>query len=167
MNSRCSWLPGIASGEDSEAPRSVAACGYDFRPDPGGRSLGELAWHLAESDAYISYGIERGAFTMDMKPPNMERPLAVAGSAPGYERVHAEAVTRIRKLTPEDSRSNDSLLYGTDAYPRHHVERDPGPRNSSSGAAQPDVPPRWRSGSRHATVRTGRKWPQCKPRRTS
>ena len=28
---------------------------YDFRPDPGGRSLGELAWHLAEGDAYISY----------------------------------------------------------------------------------------------------------------
>ena len=30
---------------------------YDFRPDAGGRSLGELAWHLAESDAFISYGI--------------------------------------------------------------------------------------------------------------
>jgi uncharacterized damage-inducible protein DinB len=75
---------------------------YDFRPDTGGRSLGELAWHLAESDAFISYGIERGAFSMDMKPPNMERPLAVAALAPGYERVHAEAAARIRKLTPED-----------------------------------------------------------------
>ena len=32
---------------------------YDFRPDAGGRSLGELAWHLAEGDAYMSYGIER------------------------------------------------------------------------------------------------------------
>ena len=39
---------------------------------------------------------------MDMKPPNMERPLAVAALAPGYERVHAEAAARIRKLTPED-----------------------------------------------------------------
>ena len=27
---------------------------YDFRPDGGGQSLGELAWHLAEGDAYIS-----------------------------------------------------------------------------------------------------------------
>jgi uncharacterized damage-inducible protein DinB len=75
---------------------------YDFRPDPGGRSLGELAWHLAESDAYISYGIERGQFTMDAKPPNIERPHDVGALAPGYERIHREAVARIRKLTPED-----------------------------------------------------------------
>jgi uncharacterized damage-inducible protein DinB len=33
---------------------------YDFRPDAGGRSLGELAWHLAEGDAYMSLGIEAG-----------------------------------------------------------------------------------------------------------
>jgi uncharacterized damage-inducible protein DinB len=75
---------------------------YDFRPDPGGRSLGELAWHLAESDAYVSYGIERGQFTMDAKPPNIERPHDVGALAPGYERIHREAVARIRKLTPED-----------------------------------------------------------------
>ena len=75
---------------------------YDFRPDPGGRSLGELAWHLAEGDAYISYGIERGQFAMDMKPPNIERPRAVEALAPGYERVHREAAARLEKLTPED-----------------------------------------------------------------
>ena len=75
---------------------------YDFRPDPGGRSLGELAWHLAEGDAYISYGIERGQFTMDAKPPNIERPRAVEALAPGYERIHREAVARIRKLAPAD-----------------------------------------------------------------
>jgi uncharacterized damage-inducible protein DinB len=75
---------------------------YDFRPDAGGRSLGELAWHLAEGDAYISYGIEHGQFTIDSKPPNIERPRAVEALAPGYERIHREAVARIRKLTPED-----------------------------------------------------------------
>jgi hypothetical protein len=36
---------------------------YDFRPDSGGRSLGELGWHLAEGDAYISYGIETAVST--------------------------------------------------------------------------------------------------------
>jgi uncharacterized damage-inducible protein DinB len=36
---------------------------YDFRPDPGGRSLGELAWHLEVDDAYISFIVERGEFT--------------------------------------------------------------------------------------------------------
>jgi uncharacterized damage-inducible protein DinB len=75
---------------------------YDFRPDPGGRSLGELAWHLAEGDAYMSYGIERGQFTMGEKPPNIERPRTIEALAPGYERVHREAVARIRNLTPQD-----------------------------------------------------------------
>jgi uncharacterized damage-inducible protein DinB len=75
---------------------------YDFRPDAGGRSLGELAWHLAEGDAYMSLGIEAGQFTMDVKPPNIERPRTVEALAPGFERIHREAVARIRKLTPED-----------------------------------------------------------------
>ena len=75
---------------------------YDFRPDPAGRSLGELAWHLAEGDAYISYGVERGQFTMDSRPPNIERPRAVEALAPGYQRIHREAVARIRSLAPED-----------------------------------------------------------------
>ncbi len=76
---------------------------YDFRPDTGGRSLGELAWHLAEGDAYMSSGVERGEFAMGgAKPPNIERPRTVEGLAPGYERVHREAVARIRKLTPAD-----------------------------------------------------------------
>jgi uncharacterized damage-inducible protein DinB len=82
--------------------RALPAKQYDFRPDAGGRSLGELAWHLAEGDAYMSYGIERGRFGMDEKPPNIERPRAVEALAPGYELVHREAVERIRKLKPED-----------------------------------------------------------------
>jgi len=77
---------------------------YDFRPDPGGRSLGELAWHLAEGDAYISYGIDQRQFSMGsgFKPPNIERPRTVEELAPRYEQVHREAVARIRKLSPED-----------------------------------------------------------------
>jgi uncharacterized damage-inducible protein DinB len=82
--------------------QALPSAQYDFRPDPNGRSLGELAWHLAEGDAYISYGIERGQFTTDAKPPNIERPRAVDALAPGYERIHREAVARVRKLTPED-----------------------------------------------------------------
>jgi uncharacterized damage-inducible protein DinB len=85
-----------------KALKALPATQYDFRPDPGGRSLGELAWHLAELDAFISYGIARGEFTLDMKPPNMERPRTVESLAPGYERVHREAVERIRRLAPGD-----------------------------------------------------------------
>jgi len=82
--------------------RALPASQYDFRPDGGGRSLGELAWHLAEGDAYMSTGIEKGGFSMDMKPPNIERPRTVEALAPGYERIHKEAVARINKLTPAD-----------------------------------------------------------------
>jgi uncharacterized damage-inducible protein DinB len=82
--------------------KALPSAQYDFRPDPGGRSLGELAWHLAEGDAYMSYGIEHGEFTMTAKPPNIERPRTVEALAPGYERIHREAVARIRKLTEAD-----------------------------------------------------------------
>jgi uncharacterized damage-inducible protein DinB len=75
---------------------------YDFRPDPEGRSLGELAWHLAEGDAYITHGIERGQFDPGVRPPGIERPRQVEALAAGFERVHRDAVARVGKLTPED-----------------------------------------------------------------
>lgn len=82
--------------------RALPPSQYDFRPDAGGRSLGELAWHLAEGDAYMTDGIERGQFGMSAKPPNIDRPRTVDALAPGYERVHQEAAARVRKLRPED-----------------------------------------------------------------
>ena len=82
--------------------KSLPANQYDFRPDAGGRSLGELAWHLAESDAYMSYGIEQGGFSMNMRPPNVERPRKIEALASEYERVHREAAARIRALKPQD-----------------------------------------------------------------
>src|SRR5581483_6401319 len=79
--------------------RSLPTNQYDFRPDPEGRSLGELAWHLAEGDAYMTWGIAQGNFNMaGPKPPNIERPRTVEALAPGFERVHQEAVERVKKL---------------------------------------------------------------------
>lgn len=72
---------------------------YDFRPDPGGRSLGELAWHLCEIEGYISYGVANGAVTFQDAPPNLQRPREVRLLAPGYRRVHDEAVARLANLT--------------------------------------------------------------------
>jgi uncharacterized damage-inducible protein DinB len=82
--------------------RALPADQYDFRPDAGGRSIGELAWHLAEGDAYSSFGIETGGFDPGMNPPGIARPRTVAELAPGYERIHADAKARIGKLRPED-----------------------------------------------------------------
>jgi uncharacterized damage-inducible protein DinB len=82
--------------------RSLPPSQYDFRPDAGGRSLGELAWHLAEIDAYMTFGIEQGKFDPGSRPPGIERPKTIEALAPGYERVHAEAVARARKFKPED-----------------------------------------------------------------
>jgi uncharacterized damage-inducible protein DinB len=93
--------------------RALPVTQYDFRPDKDGRSLGELAWHLAEGDAYMSYGIDTGSFTMSAKPPNIERPRTVEALAPGYERIHQEAVARIRKLKPEDLDRSLSFFVGS------------------------------------------------------
>ena len=86
----------------SSLMRALPADQYDFRPDAGGRSIGELAWHLAEGDAYNSLGVESGGFDPGMKPPGIARPRTIAELAPGYERIHADAKERIRKLRPED-----------------------------------------------------------------
>jgi uncharacterized damage-inducible protein DinB len=104
---------------------------YDFRPDPGGRSIGEMAWHLAEGDAYNSLGVAQGGFSPDMRPPGMERPRQVEALAPGYERVHREAVARVRGLKPADlerrilffsgeEMSGEEILWGTIFHNVHH-----------------------------------------------
>ena len=94
---------------DREAQNTVRLLGtlpvgqYDFRPDQGGRSLGELAWHLAEVDAYISYGLENGRFDLaGQKPPGIERPKRIEELKSGYERVHRDAVARVKKLGPDE-----------------------------------------------------------------
>jgi uncharacterized damage-inducible protein DinB len=76
--------------------------GYEFRPDPEGRSLGELAWHLVEAEGYGALGIERGEFARDVRPEGMTRPRTVEELAPGFARIHADALARVRKLTAED-----------------------------------------------------------------
>jgi len=78
-----------------EMLKMLPAAQYDFRPDASGRSLGELAWHLAELDAYVSFGVASGTFTADAKPPNIKRPMTIEALAPGYERIHKEARERL------------------------------------------------------------------------
>src|SRR5689334_17104187 len=82
--------------------RALPADGYDLRPDPDGRSLGELAWHLAEVDAFVSLGIQQRAFKFDVKPAHIERPRTIEGLASAFLVVHNEAVARITRLDPED-----------------------------------------------------------------
>jgi len=80
--------------------RSLPEGKYDFRPWSDGRSLGELAWHLAEVDAYMSSGIVQNGF--GAKPPGIERPRQIKELAPGYERVHRESVARIKSIADSD-----------------------------------------------------------------
>lgn len=83
--------------------RSLPADQYEFQPDPQGRSLGQLAWHLAEIEGYMTFGIEAGSLLPGGKrPPGLERPRTIEALATGYERVHAEAVARVRGLVDED-----------------------------------------------------------------
>ena len=74
---------------------------YDFRPDADGRSLGELAWHLAEIDGYMSLMATDG-LSPGERPAGIERPRTVAELAPGYTRIHADAKARLAKLKAAD-----------------------------------------------------------------
>lgn len=85
---------------------------YDFRPDPGGRSIGEMAWHLAEGDAYNSLGVVEGGFAPTMRPPGLERPRQVEALAPGFARIHREAVARVRPLKPADLEKSITFFSG-------------------------------------------------------
>ncbi len=81
---------------------SIPADKYDFKPDAEGRSLGELAWHLAESDTYAPFSIERGEFSFGVRPPGIERPKTIEEMAPKFQRLHEESVARVRKLEDAD-----------------------------------------------------------------
>ena len=74
---------------------------YDFRPDPDGRSIGELAWHLSEIDACLTFGIAAGRFSFADEPPNLKRPPETRLLAPGYRRIHEEAAARLASLANE------------------------------------------------------------------
>jgi len=82
---------------------------YDFRPDPKGRSIGELAWHLSEIDACLSFGIAEGRFRIEDEPPNLKRPREIALLAPGYRLVHEQAVARMAKLA--NNQLDDSVTF--------------------------------------------------------
>ena len=82
--------------------RSLPAEQYDFRPDKEGRSLGELAWHMAEIDGYISDGVVSGKFDFAKKLPGLERPRTIGELVTGYERVHQASATSVKAMKPED-----------------------------------------------------------------
>jgi uncharacterized damage-inducible protein DinB len=92
----------MEAGLTTKLLESLPTDQYDFRPDPGNRSLGEMAWHLSEIEGYISYGITKGAVTFQEAPPNIKRPREVKSLAPGYRKVHEEAVARLADLTVAD-----------------------------------------------------------------
>jgi len=75
---------------------------YDFRPDPKGRSIGELAWHLSEIDACLTFGIAEGRFSYEDEPPDLKRPREIRLLAPGYRRVHEQAVARLQNVQNDE-----------------------------------------------------------------
>ncbi|MGH7732076.1 MAG: DinB family protein [Candidatus Eiseniibacteriota bacterium] len=91
---------------------------YDFRPDPGGRSLGELAWHLAEIEGIMTTIAVKRDFGAPM-PAGLERPRTVPELATGYERIHREAVERVRAIRPEDLDRTFPFFGGQSISVRH------------------------------------------------
>lgn len=74
---------------------------YDFRPDPKGRSIGEMAWHLSEIDGCISFGVMERRFRFEDTLPELVRPREIALLTPGYKKVHELGMERLRKIGNE------------------------------------------------------------------
>jgi uncharacterized damage-inducible protein DinB len=92
---------------------------YDFRPDPKGRSIGELAWHLSEIDACLSYGIAERRFRLEDEPPDLKRPREIELLAPGYRRVHEQAVARLDRLAEDQLDEPVTFFDGRQLTIRH------------------------------------------------
>src|SRR5919112_3501468 len=97
---RAAWE--MESGATARLLDAIPDGKYDFRPDPGGRSLGEMAWHLAKVEGYLSDGVSKGAVTFQDVPPSLKRPREVRQLGPGYRQVREDAVARLAKLTDAD-----------------------------------------------------------------
>ncbi len=89
----------VESEKTMQMLRALPSDQYDFRPDLGGRSLGELAWHLAECDGILSNTVAAGRFDPMARIEGLERPRTVQALAPGFECVHRDAVARVRPLS--------------------------------------------------------------------
>jgi uncharacterized damage-inducible protein DinB len=60
-----------------------------------------MAWHLSEIDACLTYGIALRRFRFEDEPPDLKRPREIKQLAPGYRRVHEQAVARLESLTDD------------------------------------------------------------------
>ena len=85
---------------------------YDFRPDPKGRSIGELAWHLSEIDGCLSFGVVERRFKFEDTLPELVRPREIRLLAPGYRRVHELAMERLQKIKNEDLEASVTFFDG-------------------------------------------------------
>ena len=92
---------------------------YDFRPDPKGRSLGEMAWHLSEIDACLSFGIALRRFRLEDEPPDLKRPREIKLLAPGYRRIHEQAVVRLEGLSGDQLDDTVTFFDGRRLTIRH------------------------------------------------
>jgi uncharacterized damage-inducible protein DinB len=69
-----------------------------WRPDPKGRSAGELAWHIAHSEVWFLEAIAAGQFAAYTEPKAPER---VADILSYYQGKLPAALAKLRALTPE------------------------------------------------------------------
>jgi uncharacterized damage-inducible protein DinB len=97
----------------------LPAAQYDFRPDPKGRSIGELAWHLSEIDACLSFAIALRRFRFEDEPPGLKRPREIELLAPGYRRIHQQAVARLENLTNDQLDETVTYFDGRPLTIRH------------------------------------------------
>lgn len=86
----------------------------DFKLDPKSRSAIELAWHIASADVQFMEDIAAMSFAPEER--YKEHPKTIADIVAWYDQKLPEAISKVRKLTPEQLNTPVSF-YGIWNYP--------------------------------------------------
>ncbi len=116
-----------------EVLAALPAGQYDFRPNPKGRSVGEMAWHLSAIDACLTCGIAGGRFRFEDEPPDLKRPRELALLAPGYQRIHEEALSRLACRVDADLDRTAQCFAGSVPCTFRQSAADPVARSDRTG----------------------------------
>ena len=114
---------------------------YDFRPDAGGRSLGEPAWHLAEGDATSRTASSAASSISGPSPPASSGPEQSKSSRRRSSACTATPSSASRNSSPRISTGRlRSSQWGRSRFRRSAVELRADARHPSSRPARADVP---------------------------
>lgn len=95
----------LLKGFDSESKvtlkvlRAIPNDKLDFKPHVKSMSMGELAWHTAQSEHMFIEGILKGSFGKDVHGEKPAQPRTVTEIADIYEKQTAQGIAALKELS--------------------------------------------------------------------